>query len=107
MRRVHWALAGVTGVLFAGLMSGMVLSAANDINPVAVATDTTAGQFIQCHTPRPEICYEVYRPVCATRDAGMRCLTEPCPAAEQATYANDCKACADPAVLGFKSGGEC
>lgn len=48
--------------------------------------------FQQCREPRPEICYEVFAPVCAT-------LT-----GQRATYQNDCKACADPKVQGFVPG---
>lgn len=63
--------------------------------------------FVRCNTPRPEICYELYQPVCAVRDTGVRCVTTPCPSTEKVTYSNDCKACADPSVLGFQRGGDC
>lgn len=62
------------------------------------------GQFTDCSSPRPEICYEVFRPVCAERDTGVRCVTEPCPSTENTTYANDCKACADQSVMRFQVG---
>lgn len=42
-----------------------------------------------------------YRPVCATRDSGTRCVTSPCDSTETATYANGCGACADPAVIAW------
>ncbi len=61
--------------------------------------------FQQCREPRPEICYEVFQPVCATlNDPAIRCLIAPCPSNLRATYANDCKACADPQVQGFVAG---
>jgi len=57
-----------------------------------------------CHDPRPEICTREYRPVCATRDSGERCVTTPCPATESATYSNACAACADPKVYHHRPG---
>lgn len=52
-----------------------------------------------CTEPRPQLCTMDYNPVCATRDSGTRCVTTPCPAREQATYANACGACADARVF--------
>lgn len=40
-----------------------------------------------------------YRPRCATRDNGVRCITAPCVSIETATYANACSACADAKVF--------
>lgn len=59
-----------------------------------------------CEDPRPQICTRDYRPVCATRDNGIRCVTTPCPSTETATYGNACDACADPAVY-YHQPGEC
>ena len=50
---------------------------------------------IVCKDPRPEICTMDYRPVCATKTDGS-----------QATYANGCSACSDPAVVEYREG-EC
>ncbi|MEZ5447725.1 MAG: hypothetical protein R3E89_01400 [Thiolinea sp.] len=83
------------------------VAAAPPAKPVQDAVARLKGDFIQCNTPRPEICYEIYQPVCAVRDNGVRCITTPCPATEQASYSNDCQACADPAVIGFVKGGRC
>lgn len=55
----------------------------------------------QCPDQRPQMCTMDYRPVCATRDTGVRCVTTPCPSSEQKTYSNGCSACADPAVIGY------
>ena len=44
-----------------------------------------------CTDPRPEICTMDYRPVCATKTDGS-----------QATYANGCGACSDPAVVEYR-----
>lgn len=105
------ALAGVL-ILSAcvGLSAGetaatdKVAAAAGANPPVSL---TGAEGFVQCKDPRPEICYEVFSPVCAVRDTGVRCITTPCPSTEQATYGNDCQACSDKRVLGFQPGGEC
>lgn len=58
-------------------------------------------QLTECPEQRPQICTMDYRPVCATRDTGIRCVTTPCPSSEQKTYSNSCSACADPAVMGY------
>lgn len=62
--------------------------------------------YTACHEPRPEICYEIYAPVCATRDTGIRCVTTPCPQTEKVTFSNGCTACADNRVKGYDEG-EC
>ena len=71
---------------------------------IAVVTNTN---FVACKEPRPEICYEVYAPVCAVRKVQVQCTLAPCLNTEQKTYANDCQACSDRKVLGYASGGEC
>ncbi|HRJ54001.1 MAG TPA: hypothetical protein PLE99_14680 [Candidatus Thiothrix moscowensis] len=60
--------------------------------------------FVTCQNPRPEICYEIYAPVCASKDTGIRCVTTPCPSEEQVMFSNDCTACADPKVRGYVAG---
>lgn len=100
-------LLGVS-IIGGGLLSVSLSSYANEMRamrtPVVVVK---ADNLIKCTEPRPEICYEVYAPVCAVRDAGIRCVVAPCPSTEQATYPNDCHACADPKVIGFAPGGTC
>ena len=56
----------------------------------------------ECEDPRPELCTRDYRPVCALRDTGVRCITTPCPSTEWKTYSNACSACSDPDVMGYK-----
>lgn len=70
--------------------------------PAPVA-DTTP---IACTEPRPQACTMDYRPVCATRDTGIRCVTTPCPSSEQKTFGNACSACSDPKVSQYVNG-EC
>ena len=57
-----------------------------------------------CHDPRPQICTREYRPVCGTRDTGVRCVTTPCASHEYKTYGNACTACADPKVIEYRHG---
>lgn len=60
----------------------------------------TKPELTLCPEQRPQICTMDYRPVCATRDTGVRCVTAPCPATEQKTYSNGCSACADVKIIG-------
>lgn len=53
----------------------------------------------------PVLCTEECAPVCAIRETGVVCVTEPCPTHEYATYSNRCKAGADDATTVFA--GEC
>ena len=57
-----------------------------------------------CPEPRPQMCTRDYRPVCATRDTGVRCVTTPCPSTEEKTYGNACSACADASVIAYREG---
>ena len=100
------SLTGVSAAVVVGILSACVQLGATE-QEVKLESTANGERFVQCSTPRPEICYELYQPVCATRDNGVRCVTTPCPSTEVATYSNDCKACADPAVQGFVSGGAC
>ena len=58
----------------------------------------TSAAAIQCPEQRSQICTREYRPVCTSRDTGIRCVTAPCPSSELKTYGNACEACADPKV---------
>ncbi len=53
-----------------------------------------AGDLILCTDPRPEMCAQVYQPVCATRDPRLE--------SDWKTYSNACVACADPAAQGYR-----
>ena len=84
------------------LMASLVLlvSCANSQPKAEQGEDS----YKECKDPRPQICTREYRPVCATRDTGVRCVTTPCPATELKTYGNACSACGDPKVLGYRAG---
>jgi len=47
----------------------------------------------QCRDPRPQMCMEIYQPVCAVAKDGSR-----------RTYANSCHACADATVIHYDPG---
>lgn len=86
----------------------LLAACANDpgIPTVAVAPDQGGREVEQakpvaCTDPRPQACTMDYRPVCATRDTGIRCVTTPCPSTEKRTYSNGCGACSDPKVSGY------
>ena len=59
---------------------------------------------IVCKEPRSKMCTREYRPVCATKDTGIRCMKNPCPSIRQVTYSNACTACADSSVYGYRLG---
>lgn len=90
-------------LLILGVISACMQLGASE-RPVVDNQIDVREAFVQCNTPRPEICYEIYQPVCAIRDTGVRCVTTPCPSTEKVTYANDCKACAEANVHGFQRG---
>jgi hypothetical protein len=46
-----------------------------------------------CGDPRPEMCMEIYQPVCGTSKDGSH-----------RTYGNSCHACADAAVISYLPG---
>lgn len=64
----------------------------SDGHPQAAKTQSVT---TQCQDPRPELCMQVYQPVCGLGATG-----------EWQTYSNDCTACSDVLVVGFKNG-EC
>ena len=85
-----------------------IAACANDpgIQTVAVAPagevkKSEAAKPTACTNPRPQACTTDYRPVCATRDTGIRCVSAPCPSSEKRTYSNGCGACSDPKVSGY------
>jgi hypothetical protein len=50
-------------------------------------------EMVTCPEPRPQVCTQDYRPVCAKlKDGSIK------------TYSNGCIACTDPAVTGFREG---
>jgi len=79
---------------------GMILLGCAEPQPRSLPTTVA----VQCTDPRPELCTLDYRPVCATRDTGVRCVTTPCDSTELATYSNACAACADPRVVSSTQG---
>ncbi|NNE37833.1 MAG: hypothetical protein HKN08_05960, partial [Gammaproteobacteria bacterium] len=52
----------------------------------------------------PDDCAEIYMPVCAVRDTGIRCVTTPCESTERIDYSNACSACRDPEVISYTDG---
>ena len=61
---------------------------------------------IECSEERPKMCTREYRPVCATKDNGTRCIQAPCDSTDEITYSNACVACSDQAVYSHVPG-EC
>ncbi len=86
-----------------GALSLIVSCQSAKPKPAPPVIEKPAG-FTQCKDPRPQMCTREYRPVCATKDTGLRCVTTPCPSTESVTYATGCTACSDPKVHGYASG---
>lgn len=107
MKIVKGFLNGGSALLLLIAISACVQLGASEESTAGNAGMDVSNEMVRCTTPRPEICYELYQPVCAVRDTGVRCVTTPCPSTEKVTFSNDCKACADPKVFGFQRGGEC
>ena len=95
VRNFFGVLVGLFACVFAAGCSATALD-----NPPEVVLD------VVCQDPRPQICTMDYKPVCASRDTGVRCVTTPCPSTEWKTYSNGCTACSDALVFGYV-GGEC
>ncbi len=83
------------------LVAGTMVVACQSAKPIVDKTDP---EVTACKDPRPQMCTKEYRPVCAKRDTGVRCVTTPCPSEEWVTKGNACTACADEKVFGFKLG---
>jgi hypothetical protein len=50
-------------------------------------------EMVPCTEPRPQVCTQDYRPVCAElQDGSFK------------TFSNGCSACSDPAVTGYRDG---
>ena len=81
------------------LLQGCSANSAESALPEAGPTVPVA-----CRDPRPEICTQDYRPVCAERDNGVRCVKAPCPSTDRKTYSNACAACNDPLVYSYVDG---
>jgi len=70
--------------------------------PAPAEQPHSSNTVIQCPEQRLPMCTREYRPVCATRDTGVRCVSTPCPSTEQKTYGNACSACADERVSAYR-----
>ncbi len=75
-----------------------------DVRPVSPAVASKPVLVTQCKEPRSRMCTKEYRPVCATKDMGVRCVTTPCPSTEKVTKGNACTACADEKVSAYIPG---
>lgn len=58
----------------------------------------------ECATPRPQMCAQVYEPVCGAVLTGVQCITTPCPATQYQTFSNACNACADARTAAYVAG---
>ena len=94
-----------TGAMHVHLDSGKRLDLYVERHGISVTFLDGSGLELGRVSDDPGFCTEEYAPVCAIRETGIVCVTEPCPTHEYATYSNRCKAQADNAVTVFS--GEC
>lgn len=93
------------------LFASLLISACQDRHEQDAPTETINPQeesqsLNQCPENRPDVCTQIYQPVCGLVDTGIRCITTPCPSAEFKTFGNACTACSDTNVTGYHEG-EC
>jgi len=100
----------ISMLIFLGFGVGFVASCQspkqtnNDVIPSSPTVVSKPISAIQCNDPRRKACTKEYRPVCATRDTGVRCVTTPCSSTELVTKGNACTACADEKVSSYVPG---
>jgi alkaline phosphatase D len=63
------------------------------LDELQISQGTGKQETVPCPEPRPQVCTQDYRPVCAVRQDGS-----------YKTYANGCSACSDPEVTGYLEG---
>ena len=78
-------------------MAGPIVAAQADREHISTdqiyANVTTTKEVVACKEPRPQVCTQDYRPVCALlQDGSFK------------TFSNGCNACSDPAVTGYREG---
>src|SRR5690606_41854970 len=67
-------------------------------------TADSADEWTDCPEQSPEVCTQVYDPVCGRIDTGIRCVTTPCPSFTSKTFGNACSACSRTEVISFREG---
>jgi hypothetical protein len=82
----------------------LVALACSGSAPPPVESGDASLAWTECTDPRPQVCTRDYRPVCAVRDNGVRCVTTPCDSSEEHSYSNGCTACSDAAVYRHRPG---
>lgn len=95
-------------LLCSALLAAGCPSASRESEPPSLPRDSRApseaGEVAACPEPRPEVCIQIYDPVCAQRDNGVRCVTTPCDSTDPREYPNGCEACRDPLVVSYVAG---
>lgn len=75
--------------------------------PPSAASETAAPRSCSPESRQAEMCAQLYQPVCADVDTGVRCVRAPCNEARtQKTFSNACEACRGTKTLGYRAG-EC
>lgn len=85
-------------LLVGGVVLTLLLALGYRVHAGEEANRASSPAWQRCQEPRPVICYEAVNPVCASFSDTQ---DHPLP---PRTFANDCKACADPRVAGFTPG---
>jgi hypothetical protein len=86
------------------LLAALLVGAGCAPPPTEPSSDLDLPASVTCDEPRGDVCAQVYDPVCAMRDTGIRCVKAPCNAAERREYPSACAACQDRKVLSYVPG---
>jgi len=89
--------AGAIGLYAGAFLMLLCISAAGKVEPPVITEvpwrSEPAADLVLCEEPRPEICIQEYKPVCASMRDGTR-----------QTRPSACSACSDPDVIGYEMG---
>lgn len=91
-------------ISFAGCTSNdQTVQISRDELPTTPATGKLKAIDCKPEQRNADACIEIYQPVCG--QVQVQCITTPCDPVKE-TFANSCKACANPLVMSYTEG-EC
>ena len=89
--RRHIKVLALGGLVLGGIVVLLQACGSTDTKPRRSQITESALDVVQCLEPRPQICTQVYIPVCAIMTDGTK-----------RTYPSGCAACSDPSVVRYR-----